>query len=304
MAESAVMGTPRKSRTSVPSRPRPANRRTTPPPARVPWSIRVRAVLARVRPRIAVLPRVLIGVLQLGLTAGLLLLLYGAGNLLFSHVRSAPSFAIGRIDIAGASQLTRPEVERIAGLAVGQNIFQISEDEVRKRLAAEPWIESASVERHLPSSYALQIKERKAVGLLAAGQLYLVSEDGVAFKQLAAGDPADLPLITGIDAASIERDKRGAVADLADAVQLLKEYATAGLSRREPISEVHIETDGTLTAFVGTDATKLAMGRPPFEPKLRRLREVFGQLTTQHVRAKYVLLDNERRPDRVTVRLR
>src|SRR5262245_36293894 len=130
MAESALMGTTRNSRASVPSRARPANRRTTPPPTRTPWSIRVRAAIERVRPRLLVLPRVLIGVLQLALTAGLLFVLYAAANLLLSHLRSAPSFAIGRIDLRGASQLTRAEVEHIAGLAVGQNIFEISEDDV------------------------------------------------------------------------------------------------------------------------------------------------------------------------------
>ncbi|HKU36494.1 MAG TPA: FtsQ-type POTRA domain-containing protein, partial [Polyangiales bacterium] len=129
-----------------------------PTPSRTPWSIRLRASIERVRPKLLVLPRVLIGTLQLALTAGLLFVLYAAASLLLSHVRSAPSFAIGRIDISGASQLSRAEVEHIAGLAVGQNIFEISEDEVRRRLAAEPWIESASVERHLPSSYVLHIK--------------------------------------------------------------------------------------------------------------------------------------------------
>jgi cell division protein FtsQ len=304
MAEAALMGSPRKSRPSAPARPRPANRRTTPPPVRVPWSIRIRAWTRNLRPRLSILRRLLITLGQLTLSAALLLVLYAAANLLWDHVRSAPAFATKRIDIKGQSQLSRAEVEHIAGIALGQNIFHTSEEQALERLRAEPWIESASVERHLPGSYLIQIKERQAIALLAASQLYLVTAEGHAFKPLSAGDPSDLPLITGIDAAIIERDKRAAAADVIDAVGLLREYAAAGLARREPISEVHIEPDGSLSCYVGGDATRVRLGKPPYQPKLRRLREVFGQLASQNARAKYVLLDNDHRPDRVTVRLR
>lgn len=304
MGEAALVRSSRNSRPSTAARPRPANRRTTPPPTRVPLSIRVRGFLRRLRPGAALLR---FGLRHMGRIAGvvaLLLLLYTCGNLMWRHVRSAPAFATKRIDIQGHNQLSRADVQRIAGIALGQNIFQTSKEQALERLRAEPWIENAEVERHLPGSYLINIHERQAVALLAAGQLYLVSEEGHAFKPLAAGDPANLPVITGIDATVIERDKRAAAADLIDAVGLLREYTAAGLSRREPISEVHIETDGSLSCYVGADATRVRMGRPPYQPKLLRLREVFGQLASQNARARYVLLDNEHRPDRVTVRLR
>jgi cell division protein FtsQ len=304
MPEAALMGSSRNTRPSAPARPRPENRRTTPPPARVPWSIRLRAWADNARRRLSFVRRLLIALGRLALTAALLLVLYIAGNLLWEHIRSAPAFATKRIDIQGHGQLSRAEVEHIAGIAIGQNIFQTDEEQALERLRAEPWIESASVERHLPGTYLIQIHERHAIALLAAGQLYLVSEEGLAFKPLAPGDPGDLPLITGIDASVIERDKRAAAADLIDAVGLLREYTAAGLARREPISEVHIDQDGGLSCYVGGDATRIRLGKPPYQPKLRRLREVFGQLTSQNARAKYVLLDNDHRPDRVTVRLR
>ncbi|HKP60760.1 MAG TPA: FtsQ-type POTRA domain-containing protein [Polyangiales bacterium] len=298
------MSSTRNSRPSGTGRQRPSNRRTTPPPARVPWSIRIRGWARNQRPRLGFLRKFAVSVGQLALSAALLLVLYAAGNLLWDHVRSAPAFATKKIDIQGNAQLSRAEVEHIAGIAIGQNIFQVDEEQALERLRAEPWIAEVTVERHLPGSYAIVVRERHAIALLAAQQLYLISEEGQAFKPLSAGDPADLPLITGLDAAAIERDKRAAAADLIDAVGLLREYTAAGLGRREPISEIHVEADGSLSCYVGADATRVQLGKPPYQPKLRRLREVFGQLTTQNARAKYVLLDNEHRPDRVTVRLR
>jgi hypothetical protein len=55
---------------------------------------------------------------------------------------------------------------------------------------------------------------------------------------------------------------------------------------------------------VGGNPTYVRLGRAPFRSKLTRLREVFSQLRTQRTDAAYVYLDNEKRPDRVTVRLR
>ena len=48
----------------------------------------------------------------------------------------------------------------------------------------------------------------------------------------------------------------------------------------------------------------MRLGHGPFRDKLRRLRTVLDELGERGARALYVYLDNERRPDRVTVRVR
>lgn len=283
---------------------RPENRRVTQPPPRVPWSVRLREFRSRHQVKLALARRVSYWALQLAAAGVVLVGLMAAARLLLSHLETAPGFATSTIEITGAQQLSKAEIERIAGLAMGRNVFKVSAEEAQAKLMAEPWIENATVQRRLPGTYRIQVKERKALALLAAGDLYLVDQDGYAFKQLGPGDPADLPLITGIDLASIEHDRHAAATTLLQAVAFLKEYAESGLPRRETISEIHVEADDTLSAYVGSDGTYVRLGKAPFRTKLRRLREVFGQLATQHARARYVYLDNERRPDRITVKLR
>lgn len=285
-------------------RRRPENRRVTPPPPRVPLSVRMRGFFARQQSRLVWVRRIAAWTIQLGLVALALTALMAGGRIVLRYLQSAPAFATTAIEIKGSTQLSAREIERIAGLAIGKNVFEVSAEEATAKLQAEPWIESASVQRRLPGTYRIQLKERRALALLAAGELYLVAEDGTAFKPLTAGDPGDLPLITGIELASIEHDRHAAAAVLLQAVALLREYGEAGLMRREPISEIHVEADNSLSAYIGADATHVRMGKAPFRTKLRRLREVFGQLASQNTRAHYVYLDNERRPDRVTVKLR
>lgn len=303
MSESALSGMSRASRPAEPKR-RPSNRRITPPPTRVPWSVRLGGAMGPHKPKLAKVRRVLYWLLQLSAVGVLVVGLFAAGSLLLSHLETAPGFATSSIEITGAQQLSKAEIERIAGIAIGKNVFQVSAEQATEKLRAEPWIESASVQRRLPGAYRIQVKERRALALLAAGDLWLVGEDGAAFKQLGPGDPGDLPLITGIDLASIEHDRHAAAAILLQVVAFVREYAESGLAKREPISEVHVEADETLSAYIGRDGTYVRLGKSPFRTKLRRLREVFGQLATQRARAKYVYLDNDRRPDRVTVKLR
>jgi hypothetical protein len=73
---------------------------------------------------------------------------------------------------------------------------------------------------------------------------------------------------------------------------------------RESIGEVHVEADDALTLFVGDDGTEVRLGAGPYRGKIERLRRVLDELGSRHTRPLYVYLDNLRRPDRVTVRVR
>jgi hypothetical protein len=93
-------------------------------------------------------------------------------------------------------------------------------------------------------------------------------------------------------------------------VALLHDYRAAGLWRRKPIAEIHVEGDEGVSLYVGegretdTAPAHVRLGPAPYRDKLERLRKVFDELDGRDGRVAYVFLDNMRRPDRVTVRLR
>jgi cell division protein FtsQ len=291
-------------RPSVPPSERPQNRRAPKPVPTLSAGQRVALGLAWLRSQSAILRRVFGLAGRLALAGAVAAVLWVAVRAAERYVYSSPSFALRDIAVIGNHMLSRDAVIEAAGLKLGQNVFQIGPEQVKQRLLQVPWIETASVRRTLPASYVIELRERRALALLAVPELHLVGDDGVVFKPLSAGDPYDLPVITGIDAAQIGADRRGAASALVSAVALLHDYQDAGLWRREPLAEIHIEADGGLSLYVGTDTTRVQLGKPPFRQKLERLREVMALLTSQKTRAAYVLLDNQRRLDRVTVRLR
>lgn len=255
------------------------------------------AKTARFRTPFLIVGRVVLVVVAIAGTLAL-------ARLVEKHVQTSPSFATRTITVTGVERLTRDEVLAAAGLREGQNVFVRGPEEAASRLMDHPWIASAEVERHLPASFNIRVRERHAVAILSLGSLYLVSDEGIVFKRVVSGDPVDLPVITGVDRAHFTEDRAYRTSLLLELVALLHDYRGAGLMQREPIGEMHMELDNAITLYVGEDAMLVRLGKAPFRDKLGRFRDVLARLARRRAEAAYVYLDNERRPDRVTVRLR
>jgi hypothetical protein len=219
-------------------------------------------------------------------------------------VRRAEALRTRVIDIEGAERLTHEQVLQTAGLALGRNVFDVGPEEAQRRLVQHPWIAQAQVTRRLPGSYAVTLREQRAVAVLALDRLHLVADDGTVFKPLAPTDPVDLPVVTGLRVEDLGEGASDRGTLLAQALTLLADYREAGLWAREPLAEIHVEPDGQLSLYVGDDATYVRVGRPPYARKLARLRRVFARMQADKARPSYVYLDNARRPGRVTVRPR
>jgi cell division protein FtsQ len=248
--------------------------------------------------------RIGMGLVRIGLFAVIVASAVAGGRLIERHVRTSKSFATSVITVKGSRRLGREEVLQQAGLALGKNVFEVSAKAAQRNLLNHPWIASAMVVRRLPGTYRVTISERQAVALLSLGELYLVADDGTVFKPLDDGDPFDLPIITGIDRNAFTTDRDFRISIIADLVGLLDDYARAGLLRREKLSEVHLGPNQRVSLYIGSDATEVRLGRAPFLSKLRQLHTVLDRLEKKKSRAYYVYLDNVRRPDRVTVKLR
>lgn len=258
--------------------------------------LRARVLGARLRRPAKLAGRVLV---VLACTLGCV----AVARLVERHMRTSTAFATRVLTIDGSERLTRAEVLSAAGLRLGQNVFELGPEEAEERLRDHAWIAAAHVERRLPGTFIVHLRERHAVAVLALGALYLVAEDGAVFKRVGPDDPVDLPVITGIERERFTTDLVYRTSLLLEVVALLHDWRGAGLLARAPIGEVHVEADGGLSLYVGDQALYARLGRSPFREKLARLRGVLDRLAQDHQRAAYIYLDNVRHPERVTARL-
>lgn len=231
-----------------------------------------------------------------------------AGAVAFGAYRYAlqtPRFALRVVEVEGNRRLTEENVLERAGVARGQNLFRIDLAEAERGLLGDPWIAAARVRRTLPSTLRVEVEERDAVALAAAGErLYLLARDGTPFKEVTDGDPYDLPVVTGIAAEALARDRARELGRVAVALELLRHWEQLPAARVHAAQEIHLGEDGTVTFTVGRAGTALALGKGPWRRKLIMGARILGSLSAKGQTAGMVFLDNEAHPERVVVRLR
>jgi cell division protein FtsQ len=235
--------------------------------------------------------------------AGLVVL----GRWTHAYVTTSSYFAAAPAEVSGNERVSAARIQELSGLPPGTNIFTVSTAEAGRRIAAHPWIASATVRRRLPRQLVIEVVERRPVALIRAGALYLIDADGVVFKRLEPGDPVDLPVITGAGLERAEEDHPGAGVDVREALALIDLWEESGIAAQVPLGEVHVEQDGSLSVYTDREATNIRLGRPPFRRKLQRLMRLMRELRSQHAVADYVYLeesDDDVQPDRAVVRLR
>jgi cell division protein FtsQ len=226
------------------------------------------------------------------------------GQSLEGFVRTSPAFALGQIEIRGASRLSEAEIIEASEIGLGENVFKWPPEDVEARLAAHPWVSKASVKRKLPARFEIEVREHAPRALLVLDSLYLVSREGVVFKEVSSGEAFDLPIITLEDGDAIRASRARRAALLTEVAALLHDVEAAEPSWATTLAEIHVHADGAFTLRFGEEGTEVRLGQGDLEGKLARLRRVFARLERAGVEASRVYADNERRPDRVTVELR
>src|SRR5712691_9668764 len=102
-------------------------------------------------------------------------------------ITRSPIFTMRELRVSGTTHLTQSQVARIAGLSTGANVLWLSPSRVERLLEHDPWIASATVERSLPGTVTISIRERHAVAVAMPGS-WLISADGVVLGRAREGD--------------------------------------------------------------------------------------------------------------------
>lgn len=221
------------------------------------------------------------------------------------YALNSPRFAIHTVDLVGAKRTTLDQIKTDSGIAVGLNIFALDTDVAERKLLENPWISEVKVTRRLPSTLRVELSEREAAAVVALGErLYLVTPEGVPFKEVQAGDPFDMPLISGASPENLQRDRKREIERIQTGLEVLRQFERVPLSRVYPPEEVHLADAGDVTLTCGKDGVTLELGTGPWRKKLLMAEEVVGELRKKGRTPGIVFLDNSAHPERVVVRMR
>jgi hypothetical protein len=144
-------------------------------------------------------------------------LLVKAGTAYFTQ---CSSFRLNEIRISGC-RATRPdEILSCAGIQKGMNLLQVNLARTSTRLEQYPYIISAVVQRKLPDTLEIYLKERIPRAIIQLDDYYLLDNNGEIFKKAAAGE-RHYPVLTGLTTEIFYKDREGCLQIIRNALQLL-----------------------------------------------------------------------------------
>jgi cell division protein FtsQ len=221
------------------------------------------------------------------------------------YALTSPRFSIQEVNLLGGKRVSPEQAKDQAGVVLGSNVFALDTALAEKKLLENPWISEARVTRDLPRSLRIEIKEREPAALAVfTDRLYLVTADGEPFKQLASGDPADFPLITGVSVEGLSRDRPREIDRVREGLEVLEQYGRVPLSKTQPAQEVHLADSGDVVLTAGKEGITFELGKEGYRRKLLMGEQVVGEMRRKGRSPGIVFLDNQAHPERVVVRMK
>ena len=134
----------------------------------------------------------------------------------YHHMMSKTHLSLQNVSIEGHYRTTAEEVNNVLNLVRGMDILDVDLASVQNQIAELPWVDSVSVERHLPDTIYIRISEKKPIAIWQHNKTYFPLDE--------TGEPIDdnktvlsnLILVVGQDAPEYT----------ADLIMLLNKYPT------------------------------------------------------------------------------
>lgn len=177
------------------------------------------------------------------LLALLVVLVWGVASLL-----RAPVFALRTIEVVGAQHLSPAEVRLAARVVTGTPLPSVDVGAVETRLAGNPWIASARVERDYPSTLRVEIVERKPAAIVDSGgtNLNVVAADGT-WLGVRSSEETGLVVIRDLGPIGVEPGERTDSKELLNALKLIGALSPQLRSSAQAISAPSIDKTLLLT---------------------------------------------------------
>lgn len=180
------------------------------------------------------------------------------------------------------------DLVRLAGISKGVPLLTLKLKEVRGRILRYPWIEDVLLTKRFPGRLLVEVQEQVPLALLELDALYLVNDKGVVFKKLEAGEPKDLPILTGMEKGKL-------TAQLPSLIAVLKHFNGLETLKTIGLSEIHRNQRGDISLFTREPCIRIEMGSDEWKERLDRLALAWGTIRATAGKIKVVDLSYEKR---------
>ena len=213
----------------------------------------------------------------------------GALNLL---VYENKAFAVQDLDVQTDGIISVDQLRRWTGVRLGQNLFALNLETVRRNLLMVSMIQSVSLEKALPHTLRVRVTEREPLAQLSlprpkpgggveAGYLY-IDADGYVIQPLAAAQcsPAamlttneQLPTIVGVNGNEVTAGRRLDSSPVRAALDFVQAYERSSMQGLADVARIDVSSPDVLSVKTG-QGSEITFGLTDFDQQLLRWQEI------------------------------
>jgi cell division protein FtsQ len=199
-------------------------------------------------------------------------------------LQDSSGLKLSKVMVEGAHYLTQDEVLKTADLTLGDGMFKVDLEDLNQKLKKLSWVDQVFVERRLPSSILISIRERKPVALLDNGNLYGVDKEGRILNPSDALLNQDLPLISGVSFSADAVGTTQTAQVLKPALDFFSFMTEKDGVLAHDVSEVNLsEPESLKVTFI--NGTQVTFNTKVSDTDLKRMALVLGDLNEKGKKA-------------------
>ncbi|MEX0601902.1 MAG: FtsQ-type POTRA domain-containing protein [Bacteroidota bacterium] len=202
-----------------------------------------------------------------------LLVVGGVGLVVLANVWKS-SLTVDRITVSGNRVVDTNEILQLAQVTKGVRLEDVDVREVRNNVAGHYFLKEVVVERDLPATIKITVIERTPLAMITGEEILYVDEEGMVLPHSISEEVFDLPLVTGLGAASLEAGMLIERDDFREALEILVAAKAINRELYHRVSEVRLRDGGDLLLYAAEGGIPIIFGRGNVVRKLVQL-EVF-----------------------------
>jgi cell division protein FtsQ len=222
--------------------------------------------------------------LKLGGFILLLAVLFWSKERTTAVLQDIAGIRLEKVNVEGNHFLTEEEVVKAAALPTGENMFRLDLEKAGNNIKTLSWVERVFIERRLPRSVLVSVKERQPVALLDNGLLFGLDAQGRVLPPSNELVRVDLPLVSGVSFPAEGNGTTLSAQAVRPALEFLDFLKKQDAALAQDVSEINLsEADSLKVTFI--DGVQVLFTPPVSETELKRMALVLGDLNQKGKRA-------------------
>ncbi|MCX6133179.1 MAG: FtsQ-type POTRA domain-containing protein [Ignavibacteriales bacterium] len=209
------------------------------------------------------------------------LLLLAAGLIVSANLWKS-NLKVKRVTIEGNRIVETAEITQLIKVPKNSQLQDVDLAAVRRDILSHHFIKDAVIERDLPATLKVTVKERVPLAIINSAEILYLDEDGVVLPHSMSKQLFDLPVLTGMPDGLVLTP--GTIIKHPDIQEALQILATSKLVNKELshlLSEVRLRNGGDIVLYAAEWGVPIIFGRGEIANKLIRLESFWNSIVRE-----------------------